>query len=55
MALGGTLTGEHGIGAARVHLLVEQRGVDSVRVMQRIKSALDPLHILNPGRAVPLD
>ena len=55
MGLGGTLTGEHGIGASRVHLLVEQRGLDAVRAMQRIKSALDPLHILNPGRAVPLD
>ena len=55
MGFGGSLTGEHGIGAARVHLLSEQRGPDAVRVMQRIKTALDPLHILNPGRAVPLD
>jgi len=54
MSLGGTLTGEHGIGATRVHLLAEQRGADALRVMQRIKSALDPDHILNPGRAVPL-
>ena len=55
MSLGGTLTGEHGIGATRVHLVEEQRGTDALRVMQRIKSALDPDHILNPGRAVPLD
>jgi glycolate oxidase len=55
MRLGGTLTGEHGVGAARVHLLTEQRGPDAVRVMQAIKTALDPLHILNPGRAIPLD
>jgi FAD/FMN-containing dehydrogenase len=55
MSLGGTLTGEHGIGAARVHLLGEQRGPEAVRVMQAIKSALDPQHLLNPGRAVPLD
>jgi glycolate oxidase len=53
MALGGTLTGEHGIGAARLPFLVEQRGEVAVRVMQSIKAALDPLGILNPGRAVP--
>ena len=55
MGMGGTLTGEHGIGATRVHLLAEQRGSEAVRVMQRIKSALDPHHILNPGRVLPLE
>jgi glycolate oxidase len=52
IGLGGTVTGEHGIGAARREFLEEQRGADAVAVMRSIKSALDPLGILNPGRVV---
>ncbi len=52
LSLGGTVTGEHGIGLARRDWLEVQRGPDSVRVMRAIKSALDPLGILNPGRVV---
>jgi glycolate dehydrogenase FAD-linked subunit len=52
IALGGTVTGEHGIGAARRPFLVEQRGAEAVAVMRAIKVALDPLGILNPGRVV---
>ncbi len=50
--LGGTVTGEHGIGSARREWLEIQRGPDAVRVMRAIKSALDPLGILNPGRVL---
>ena len=50
--LGGTVTGEHGIGAARRDWLEIQRGPDAVRVMRAIKTALDPLGILNPGRVI---
>ena len=52
IALGGTLTGEHGIGAARREFLPEQVGTDAVDVMRSIKVALDPLGILNPGKVV---
>ena len=52
LELGGTVTGEHGIGAARRDWLEVQRGPDAVRVMRAIKTALDPLGILNPGRVV---
>jgi glycolate oxidase len=52
IALGGTLTGEHGIGAARREFLPLQRGEEAVAVMRSIKAALDPLNILNPGRVV---
>ena len=48
--LGGTVTGEHGIGSARVGWLEAQRGADAVRVMRAIKAALDPQGLLNPGR-----
>jgi glycolate oxidase len=52
IALGGTVTGEHGIGASRRPFLVEQRGHDAVEVMRSIKAALDPLGILNPGKVL---
>jgi glycolate oxidase len=52
LSLGGTVTGEHGIGLARRDWLEAQRGPDSVRVMRAIKAALDPLGILNPGRVL---
>ena len=52
LELGGTVTGEHGIGAARRDWLEVQRGADAVRFMRAIKTALDPLGILNPGRVV---
>jgi len=50
LAMGGTVTAEHGIGAARREWLPIQRGQDTVDVMRSIKAALDPLGILNPGR-----
>jgi len=53
MRLGGTITGEHGIGVAKRDYLVEQVGGDAVRVMRSIKTALDPLGILNPGKMLP--
>ena len=51
--LGGTVTGEHGIGSARREWMVQQRGSDAVRVMRAIKTALDPQGLLNPGRVLP--
>jgi glycolate oxidase len=50
--LGGTVTAEHGIGAARREWLPIQRGQGFVDVMRSIKAALDPLGILNPGRVL---
>ena len=52
IALGGTVTAEHGIGLARKDVLVEQIGADNIDVMRSIKAALDPLNILNPGRVI---
>ncbi|HXG26787.1 MAG TPA: FAD-linked oxidase C-terminal domain-containing protein [Candidatus Binatia bacterium] len=50
--LGGTVTAEHGIGAARREWLPVQRGEGAVEAMRAIKRALDPLGILNPGRVL---
>ena len=52
LALGGTVTGEHGIGASRTGWLVRQRGEAAVGVMRSIKLALDPQNLLNPGRVL---
>jgi glycolate dehydrogenase FAD-linked subunit len=52
LAMGGTVTAEHGIGAARREWLPIQRGEAAVDVMRTIKAALDPLGILNPGRVL---
>jgi glycolate oxidase len=50
--LGGTIAGEHGTGVAKVGYLELQRGPHAVRAMRAIKSALDPLGILNPGKVL---
>ena len=50
LALGGTVSGEHGTGVAKRGYLEAQRGARSVAVMRAIKDALDPLGILNPGK-----
>jgi glycolate oxidase len=47
--LGGTITGEHGIGRAKKSALPAQLGPDVMALSYKIKSALDPLGILNPG------
>jgi glycolate oxidase len=52
LALGGTVTGEHGIGAVRRDWLVRQRGEPAVAAMRAIKRALDPQGLLNPGRVL---
>jgi len=47
--LGGTITGEHGVGRLKRPWLVNQVGQDVLDVTRAIKNALDPLGILNPG------
>ena len=50
--LGGTVTGEHGIGTLKAKHLARQLGPDVLDVTVRIKQALDPLGVLNPGKWV---
>jgi glycolate oxidase len=47
--LGGTITGEHGVGRAKAFALPEQLGPDVMALTGRVKAALDPQGILNPG------
>ena len=50
---GGTSTGEHGIGRHKLGLLIEEHGEVAVSVMRRIKQALDPDGLFNPGSTIP--
>ncbi len=49
IALGGTITGEHGVGRAKKGALPDQLGPDVMALTRRVKDALDPQGILNPG------
>jgi glycolate oxidase len=50
IALGGTITGEHGVGLAKKAFLREQVGDASYALLKRVKRALDPENLLNPGK-----
>jgi len=50
IAMGGTLTGEHGIGTVKAEYLALEHGVTAMDVMRTIKRAFDPHNILNPGK-----
>ena len=52
LELGGTITGEHGIGAVKHHELPLQLSEATIGVQRSIKRALDPNNILTPGRAI---
>lgn len=46
----GTCTGEHGIGIGKKESLVKELGLDTIGVMQKLKSSLDPHWLMNPGK-----
>jgi len=53
LSLGGTLSGEHGVGALKRPYMEQALGSLSIDIQKRIKKALDPLNILNPGKVFP--
>jgi len=52
--LGGTITGEHGVGLYKKRLLEKMVGSPSIRMMQTLKQMMDPNNILNPGKVFDL-
>jgi D-lactate dehydrogenase (cytochrome) len=52
LRLGGTCTGEHGVGLGKLQYLAQEHG-DSLETMRTIKRALDPHNLMNPGKLIP--
>ncbi|XP_028513308.1 probable D-lactate dehydrogenase, mitochondrial isoform X2 [Exaiptasia diaphana] len=52
LSVGGTCTGEHGIGNGKLKLLVEEIGPAGIEVMKNIKRTLDPKNLMNPGKVL---
>ncbi len=54
VALGGVLTGEHGVGVEKRDLMGEMFTEEDLKQQQRVKCAFDPDHLLNPGKVFPV-
>ena len=52
-ALDGSFSAEHGIGRLKPYMMPDWRGGAELDAMRRIKAALDPLGIMNPGKVLP--
>jgi glycolate oxidase subunit GlcD len=53
LSMGGSLSGEHGVGTAKLAFVERQLGSAQVALMRRLKRAFDPAGILNPGKKIP--
>jgi glycolate oxidase len=53
--LGGTMSGEHGVGLSKQPFIPMELSADQIAAMRAIKRALDPRNILNPGKMLPLE
>jgi glycolate oxidase len=54
LRLGGTLTGEHGVGLLKRRWLRDELGDDQVDLQRELKRVFDPTNILNPGKIFPI-
>jgi len=52
LEMGGTCSGEHGIGLGKLQHMRNEHGDGAIAIMQSIKQALDPQNIMNPGKMV---
>ena len=48
----GTCTGEHGVGYGKAHFLHVEHDAETMAMMRRIKDAMDPLGLMNPGKVL---
>lgn len=55
VSLGGSVSGEHGIGLAKQPYIGLELDQPTLAVMQAVKTALDPLGIMNPGKIFPAE
>jgi glycolate oxidase len=53
VSIGGSITGEHGVGMEKMEMLGRQYSPASLDLMRRIKRTFDPLGLLNPGKMFP--
>ncbi|CAB1275237.1 FAD-linked oxidase C-terminal domain-containing protein [Candidatus Nitrosacidococcus tergens] len=53
VAVGGTITGEHGVGIEKINQMCIQFGTEELKQFHEIKSAFDPNNLLNPGKGIP--
>ena len=53
MRLGGTVTGEHGVGMEKINQMCVQFSPVELEAFFQVKAAFDPAGILNPGKAIP--
>ena len=53
ISLGGTCTGEHGIGYGKIKYMVEEFGDPAITLMRALKQTIDPNNIFNPGKILP--
>ena len=54
LELGGTITGEHGVGRLKAHRLTDEIGPTGQRLHRAVKAAFDPAGLINPGAVLPL-
>lgn len=54
LELGGSLSGEHGIGLEKQHLMTEQFSAPEIALMERVRRVFNPRDLLNPGKGLPM-
>lgn len=53
LSMEGTCTGEHGVGTGKMKYMEKELGYETLKIMKKLKHALDPNNIMNPGKIIP--